>query len=80
MNANVDLASSGIPKCACVSKTFSENYCIVSEILKVEVRYGFLGVFEKPLSTHRLSHAQASFPTSHTVLSYEVNLVLYLDN
>jgi hypothetical protein len=27
------------------------------------------------LSTHRLSHAQASFPTSHTVLSYEVNLV-----
>jgi hypothetical protein len=25
--------------------------------------------------THRLSHAQASFPTSHTVLSNEVNLV-----
>jgi hypothetical protein len=27
------------------------------------------------LSTHRLSHAQASFPTSHTVVFYEVNLV-----
>jgi hypothetical protein len=27
------------------------------------------------LSTHRLSHAQASFPTSHMVLSYQVNLV-----
>jgi hypothetical protein len=27
------------------------------------------------LSTHRLRHAQASFPTSHTVLFYGVNLV-----
>jgi hypothetical protein len=29
------------------------------------------------LSTHRLSHAQPSFPTSHIVLSYEVNLVYF---
>jgi hypothetical protein len=63
------------------NQPISENNKIYKFTLSNHIDIRWKWVYQKPgqwiasLSTHHLSYAQASFPTSHTVLSCEGNLV-----